>query len=167
MHVLSALYSHGWHLVTSNDFCRLIEDRHSFIFRLDVRPPATTFFALSRCELDKLLLICVPPELIQAVRNILGHGNIQREKWLDGKQTCYQLKMYRIFHFFFLILKRILTHRRGNPWSIDEINQSRMRMLTLLDCFTSMGCQLHTGIFMIGATESNEADTWIFRRIIQ
>ena len=100
MHVLSALYSHGWHLVTSNDFCRLVEDRHSFIFRLDVRPPATSFFAVSRSDLDKLLLICVPPEITQAVRNILGHSNIQREKWLYNQQTCYQLKMYRIFHFF-------------------------------------------------------------------
>jgi hypothetical protein len=40
-------------------------------------------------------------------------------------------------------------------------------MLTLLDCFTSLGCQLHTGIDMSGNVDSTEADTWIFRRIIQ
>jgi hypothetical protein len=86
--------------VTSNDFCRLNEDRNSLIFRLDVRPPPTAFFAISRHGLDKLFLICVPSELIQTVRNTFGDDNIQKEKWCDDQGTCYQLKMYKICHFF-------------------------------------------------------------------
>ncbi|CAF3573407.1 unnamed protein product [Rotaria sp. Silwood1] len=150
LHIFSALYSHGWSLVTSNDLCRLTEDRNSFFFQLDVHPLATSFFAISRYDLDKLQLICVSSEIIQAVKSILGEHNIQREEWLDGGRTCYQLKI------------------RGYPWKTEETIFSRMRLLALLDCFTSFNCKLYTGIYLhTTSIDSTEADTWIFCRKIQ
>ncbi|CAF1381966.1 unnamed protein product [Rotaria sordida] len=149
LHILSALYSHGWSLVTSNDFCRLTEDRNSFIFQLDPFPLTTSFFAISRYGVDKLRLICVSSEIIQTIKSIFGQNNIQREEWLDNEQTCYQLKI------------------RGNPWSGNETNFTRIRVLALLDCFTSFNYQLYTGVYLNTIPDTIEADTWIFYRKIQ
>ncbi|CAF1267861.1 unnamed protein product [Adineta steineri] len=149
LHILSALHSNGWHLLTSNDFCRLLEDNNSFIFQLGVRPSPTLFFAISRYDLDKLHVICAPSDVIQRIRQTFGENNIQREEWSNGTRTCYRLKL------------------SGKPWTNDETVSSRIRLLSLLDCFTSLDCQLHTGICMNGIIDSAEADTWIFRRKIQ
>ncbi|CAF1277926.1 unnamed protein product [Adineta steineri] len=134
---------------TSNDFCRLLDDNNSFIFELGVRPSPTLFFAISRYDLDKLQVICAPPDVIQRIRQTFGENNIQREEWLNDARTCYRLKL------------------SGKPWTNDETVSSRIRLLSLLDCFTSLDCQLHTGICMNGVIDSAEADTWIFRRKIQ
>ncbi|CAF3080370.1 unnamed protein product [Rotaria sp. Silwood2] len=101
LHILSVFHSHGWSLVTSNDFSRLTEDRNSLIFQLGIRPLATSFFAITRYDLDKLRLICISSDIIQAVKRIFGENNIQREEWLDDGRTCCQLKMYEIFFLFF------------------------------------------------------------------
>lgn len=94
LHILSTLYSYGWSVITSNDFCRLTSDRNSLFFRLGVRPPPTAFFAISRYDIDKLRLICVSNELIKKVKQIFGPQNIQKEEWRDEKYKCYQIKLY-------------------------------------------------------------------------
>jgi hypothetical protein len=107
LHVFSCLHSHGWQQLTGNDLCRVGFDRNSLIFKLGVPPPSTSFFAIARCQLDKLHMIRAPPELIPAVRQIMGEENIQREEWLAGG-VCYQLKMYERDFLSFIILKNSL-----------------------------------------------------------
>jgi hypothetical protein len=93
MSILSALYHHGWYLLTSTDVSKKQQDKDSIIFQLGVPPPATSFFAVSFNEWDKLRLIGVPPELIPPVHQAIGTSEIQREEWIYN-QNAYQFKLY-------------------------------------------------------------------------
>jgi hypothetical protein len=96
MSIISALYHHGWYLLASTDVSKKQGDKDSLIFQLGVPPPATSFFAVSFNESDKLRLIGAPPDLISAVQQTLGINEIQREEWIYA-QTAYQFKLYVIF----------------------------------------------------------------------
>ncbi len=100
IHVLSALYHHGWYLLTATDISKKEHDKDSLIFQLGVPPPPTSFFAISFNELDKLRLICAPHELNSAVQRTLGPANIQGEEWRDNG-LAYQFKLYDKFVNFF------------------------------------------------------------------
>jgi len=102
--ILSALHHHGWYLLTSTDVSKKEQDKDTLIFQLGVPPPATSFFAVSFNEYDKLRLIGAPPELISAVQQTIGTSEIQREEWVySGK--AYQFKLY-VMCFLFLSLCR-------------------------------------------------------------
>jgi len=72
MSVLSALHHHGWNLLTSTDVSKKEQDKDTLIFQFDIPPAATSFFAVSFNELDKLRLIGAPPQLISAVQQTIG-----------------------------------------------------------------------------------------------
>ncbi|CAF0936190.1 unnamed protein product [Adineta steineri] len=150
MSVLSALHHQGWYLLMSTDISKKQADKDSLIFQLGTPPPPTSFFSVSFNELDKLRLIGAPPELIPAVQQILGTGAIQREEWVYS-QTAYQFKLH------------------GYPWAGngEEAVTSRIKLLNLLDCFTSYGWQLHASVDMSIGHDGSETDTWFFRRVQQ
>ncbi|CAF0797145.1 unnamed protein product [Adineta steineri] len=150
MSVLSALHHQGWYLLMSTDISKKQADKDSLIFQLGTPPPPTSFFSVSFNELDKLRLISAPPELISAVQQIIGTSEIQREEWVYS-QTAYQFKL------------------RGHPWlgSGEEAVTSRIKLLSLLDCFASYGWQLHATVDMSLGHDGSETDTWFFRRIQQ
>jgi hypothetical protein len=80
MSVLSALHHHGWNLLKSTDVFKKEQDKDTLIFQFGIPLTATSFFAVSFNELDKLRLIDVPPELISAVQQTIGTSEIQREE---------------------------------------------------------------------------------------
>ncbi|CAF3029619.1 unnamed protein product [Rotaria sp. Silwood2] len=145
--ILSALHHHGWYLLMSTDVSKKQQDKDSLIFQLGAPQPATSFFAVSFNEGDKLRLIGAPHELIRAVQQTIGIDEIQREEWVYS-QAAYQFKL------------------RGYPWvgNGDEAVTSRMKLLALLDCFTSFGWQLHGSIDMSIGYQGCDTDTWFFRR---
>ena len=164
MTILSTLHQYGWNLLTSTDVSKKQQDKDTLIFQLGAPPPATSFFVVSFNERDKLRLIGAPPELISAVQQTIGSNEIQREEWIYDR-TAYQFKLYVIF-FLFFNLNNMSTCRRGYPWlgQGDEAVTSRMKLLALLDCFTSFGWQLHASIDMSIGYEGCDTDTWFFRR---
>ncbi|CAF1074027.1 unnamed protein product [Rotaria sordida] len=147
MSVLSALHHHGWYLLMSTDVSKKQQDKDLLIFQLGVPPQSTSFFAVSFNEWDKLRLIGAPHDLIRAVQQTIGTNVIQREEWVYS-QTAYQFKL------------------RGYPWTADgdEAVTSRIKLLALLDCFTSFGWELHASIDMSIGQEGHDTDTWFFRR---
>jgi len=165
MSVLSALYHHGWNLVASTNISKKQEDKDSLIFQLGIPPPATSFFAVSFNEFDKLRLIGAPFELISAVRETIGTSEIQREEWVYS-QTAYQFKLYVTFVLSPNLYIFLFICRRGYPWkgNGDESVTSRIKILGLLDCFTAFGWQLHASIDMSIGHEGCDTDTWFFRR---
>ncbi len=94
--MLSALYNHGWYLLTSTDISKKQFDKDSLIFQQGTRPCQTAFFSISFNEYNKLRLIGIPPELIAAVRQCFNTYGILREEWLKGG-TAYQFKLYNLF----------------------------------------------------------------------
>lgn len=92
MFILSALYHHGWYLVTSTDISKREFDRDTLVFQLGVRPTETPFFAVSFNEGDKLRLIGAPTELISTVRQAIRPSLIQREELIYSR-TAYQFKL--------------------------------------------------------------------------
>jgi hypothetical protein len=70
------------------------------------------------------------------------------------------------FASFLLIQTDLFTCRRGNPWNdkSDDVIATRVQLLTLLDCFTSFGWELHASIGINIAMGGAEIDTWYFRR---
>jgi hypothetical protein len=138
------------------------------IFQLGVIPSQTSFFAVSFNELDKLRLICGPHELIPAVQRTLGQANIQREEWRDNG-LAYQFKLYDNFFSSFPTLQFSL-YRRGNPWysgGSEGIN-TRIKLLSLLDCLTTFGWKLYASIDISqGGCHDSDTDTWFFRRDVQ
>ncbi|CAF0781579.1 unnamed protein product [Rotaria sp. Silwood1] len=147
MAVLSALHHQGWYLLMSTDVSKKKSDKDSLIFQLGIPPPSTSFFAVSLNEWDKLRLIGAPNELIRAAQQTIGKDEIQREEWIYS-ETAYQFKLI------------------GYPWEADgdEAVTSRIKLLALLDCFTSFGWQLHASIDMSIGHEGRDTDTWFFRR---
>ncbi|CAF1260632.1 unnamed protein product [Rotaria sp. Silwood1] len=150
MSVLSALYHQGWYLVASTDVSKKKSDKDSLIFQLGIPPPSTSFFAVSFNERDKLRLIGASHELIRAVQQTIDKDTIQREEWIYS-ETAYQFKLV------------------GYPWEADgdEAVTSRIKLLALLDCFTSFGWQLYASIDMSIGFEGRDTDTWFFRRTNQ
>ncbi|CAF0781562.1 unnamed protein product [Rotaria sp. Silwood1] len=148
--ILSALHHHGWYLLTATDISKKQQDKDSLIFQLGIPPPSTSFFAVSFNERDKLRLIDAPQDLIRAVQQTIGTDEIQREEWVYSN-TAYQFKL------------------RGYPWvgNGDEAVTSRIKLLALLDCFTSFGWQLYASIDMSIGYEGCDIDTWFFRRTNQ
>ncbi len=100
-HILSALYNHGWYLLTSTDISKKQLDKDALFFQHGVVPPQTSFFAISFNEFNKLRLIGVPPELIPAIQQSLDPFDIQREEWLD-EGIAYQFKLYDKFLLLFM-----------------------------------------------------------------
>ncbi|CAF1143061.1 unnamed protein product [Rotaria sordida] len=149
MTVLSALYHHGWYLLTAADVSKKEQDKDSLFFRLGSPPSLTPFFAVSFNESDKLRLIGAPENLIEPVQQTIGRANIQREEWRDNG-AAYQLKL------------------RGNPWwgSGDEAITTRVTLLALLDCFNSFGWELYASIDISGESGS-DTDSWFFRQKTQ
>ncbi|CAF1102797.1 unnamed protein product [Rotaria sordida] len=147
MLVLSALHHHGWYLLMSTDVSKKQEGKDLLIFRAGIPPQSTSFFGVSFNEWDKLRLIGVPHDLIRAVQQTIGTSRIQDEEWVY-LQTAYQFKL------------------RGYPWTADgyETVTSRMIILDLLDCFTSLGWQLHASINMSTSHKGCHTDTWFFHR---
>ncbi|CAF0859540.1 unnamed protein product [Rotaria sp. Silwood1] len=150
IHILSALYKHGWYLLTSTQISKRLYDKDSLIFQLRVPQPETSFFAISFNDYDKLRLICVPHELIPLVQQTLGKAMIQREAWCDGGKV-YQFKLH------------------GNPWigHKKEAIISRIKLLSLLDCFNTFGWKLYASIDISQGDEGRDTDSWVFRRDIQ
>ena len=168
IHVLSALYHHGWYLLTATDISKKPRDKDSLIFQLGVPPPQTSFFAISFNELDKLRLICAPHELNSAVQRTLGRANIQEEEWRDNG-LAYQFKLYDKFVIYFFLSSSFFFCRGGFPWISggSEGIHTRLQLLSLLDCFTTFGWKLYTSIDMSqGANHGSDADTWFFSREI-
>ncbi len=66
----------------------------------------------------------------------------------------------------FSCLHEFFPGRHGYPWvgSGDEAVTSRIKLLDLLDCFTSFGWQLHASIDMSIGHEGRDTDTWFLRR---
>ncbi len=70
----------------------------------------------------------------------------------------------------FLILEILYFNylRRGNPWigGREEGIDSRIKLLSLLDCLTRFGWKLYASIDMSKGHEGRDTDTWFFRRDI-
>ncbi|CAF0959263.1 unnamed protein product [Adineta steineri] len=150
IHILSALYNTGWYLLTSTHISKKPYDKDSLIFELGIPPSPTSFFSVSFNDYDKLNLICAPSELIPAVQQTLGQETIQREEWCDSG-TAYHFKL------------------RGNPWisSGDKGIHSRIKLLSLLDCFTTFGWKLYASIDMNRGDEDRYTDSWFFLSIFK
>ncbi|CAF0821383.1 unnamed protein product [Adineta ricciae] len=147
IYVLSALHNRGWFLLSSTDISKKALDKDCLIFQLGPPPKQTSFFSVAFDDYDKLRLINVPPELIPAVRQSLGQEIIQREEWRDGGHA-YQFKL------------------RGNPWisNGEDATNTRLRLLSLLDCFIQYGWVLHASIDISQGHEGRDVDSWFLRR---
>ncbi|CAF1102777.1 unnamed protein product [Rotaria sordida] len=165
MSVLSALHHHGWYLVMATDVSKKQEDKDLLIFRAGIPPQPTSFFAVSFNERNKLRLIGAPYKVISAVQETIGTSRIQYEDWIYS-ETAYQFKLYVTLLFLFSDPHKFVTCRCGYPWTADgyETVTSRMIILDLLDCFTSLGWQLHASINMSTSYDGCHTDTWFFRR---
>ncbi|CAF0781545.1 unnamed protein product [Rotaria sp. Silwood1] len=126
----------------SADVSKKQQDKDSLIFQLGISPTSTSFFVVLFNEVDKLRLIGAPYELVHAVKQTIGADEIQREEWIY-LVIAYQFKL------------------RGYPWvnNGDEAGTCRMKLLALLDCFTSFGWQLHASIDMSIGYEGHDTDT--------
>jgi hypothetical protein len=71
------------------------------------------------------------------------------------------------FLFYLRISKLFYNFSRGYPWAGngEEAVTSRIKLLALLDCFSSFGWQLHASIDMSMRHEGCDTDSWFFRRI--
>lgn len=107
--ILSALYHHGWYLLTSTDISKKQSDTDSLIFKIGICPLATSFFAVSFNESDKIRLIGAPDELISAVQTTFGYSYIKREAWIYSNRA-YEFKLYSLVDSYFLAnLKMIIV----------------------------------------------------------
>ncbi|UJR08571.1 hypothetical protein I4U23_012830 [Adineta vaga] len=147
IHVLSGLHNKGWFLLSSTDVSKKALDKDCLIFQLGPVPSLTSFFSVSFDDYDKLRLISAPAELIPAVQKTLGQESIQREEWRDGG-NAYQFKL------------------RGNPWisNGEDATNTRLKLLSLLDCFVKYGWKLHASIDISQGHEGRDADSWFLRR---
>ncbi|KZV92012.1 hypothetical protein EXIGLDRAFT_718798 [Exidia glandulosa HHB12029] len=154
--LLSALYHAGWQLVASTDVTKKSYDKDSLFFRSATIPSPCTFFAASFNEGDKLRLINAPPNVINAVKQILG-GAIQREEW-KVPNVAYQFKMH------------------GYPWYANgsDTVTTRVLLLNILDALAAYGWELHATVDMStgsGGSESRSAgqdtDSWFLKKFQQ
>ncbi|CAF4489893.1 unnamed protein product [Rotaria sp. Silwood2] len=150
IHILSALYKHGWYILTATEIFKRFFDKDSLIFQFRIPQPETSFFAISFNDYDKLRLICVPHELIPLVQQTLGKTMIQQETWRDGGRV-YQFKLH------------------GQPWigHGKEAIISQLKLLSLLDCLTKFGWKLYASIDISQGEDDKDTDSWFFRRDVQ
>jgi hypothetical protein len=73
-------------------------DKDTLIYKQGDIPSPCTFMAVTFSEGDRLRLIRVPNEVINAVKNVWG-GNIQKESWkLNNIAWEFKLSGYVLFY---------------------------------------------------------------------
>lgn len=120
-------------------------DKDSLFFRSATIPAPCTFFAASFNEGDKLRLINAPPNVINAVKRVLGQA-IQREEW-KVQDVAYQFKM----HGTSCSAGPPWNSRcAGYPWYADgsDTVTTRVLLLNILDALAAYGWEIHATVDM-------------------
>ncbi|KAK9375221.1 uncharacterized protein V1513DRAFT_431098 [Lipomyces chichibuensis] len=146
--ILHGLFDMGWILQASVDISKKEYDKDTLLFRYQQPPPPSCIWmSISFNRSDRLQLIDVPQELGPLLVQAYG------EKVQD-----YQFKG-SVFEIKF----------RGYPWQADgtETVQTRLMLLTLLECLEQQGFSLYASIDQDSGSESSnssEADTLFCNR---
>lgn len=125
--IFAALYNQGWSLAQNSDLSKAEHDKDTMFFRKFSALPPCHWSSISFNEFDKIRLIRGPPELIQAVGQLL-RPLTQEVKEKEAGTTQWKLK--------------------GTPWkaSRGETVTSRVLVLDLISLLDHHGWQVYASI---------------------
>lgn len=147
--ILAYLFSIGWILHASADVSKKEFDKNTLFFRKQQSPPPPSdFMCISFNMSDRLRLIGAPPQLVQAMKNLLaGMGLLQTDLgWKDANLRAWEFKI------------------NGYPWRAtgEETMSTRLLLLKMLECLERYGWSLYASVDQsTGSGEhSSETDSW-------
>ncbi|KAK9433308.1 hypothetical protein V1505DRAFT_156070 [Lipomyces doorenjongii] len=147
--ILHGLFDMGWVLKASVDISKKEYDKDTLLFRYQRPPPPPCIWMSISFDKDDLLhLIDAPQDLGRLLVQAYG-GKVQKYQ-ING--SVFEIKF------------------RGYPWRAagTETVQTRLILLTLLECLEQQGFSLYAAIDQDngpgGDSHSSEADTWFCNR---